>query len=561
MVRLLVAVAGALSAMLWAQPVSATFGVIPDRPELDGAGPTNIFRLPGRHVAVVDPLLEAVHAYRISGPGDAAGASAKVAGSCRLPHDFRAWRIVRRGSIVTVVDEQERWSLDVPLRLSVFRQRDCRIARRPYRAATDAGPRFARISAGEIRIQNGRATIRIEHPHGEIFSIQELEREGRVRTFLVKRSAVDMPALGHSASIGVDVVAMRFDDRGRLLAERQLPDQTGWVKRAFDYATVLPGGQLMYLHHRQNEDFRFTIEPLEGTRPVLARGERHSRPRTQEPLGISLAVRNLTGKASAMLSSVGARIARSTGRWPEPRTQAPDGKEIVRTAESFLRVEPAWSMPPVRLPEASRIRPGEHWVCIEGKRQRWVQPLLLRQPSDAGYTAVPYSYGGRDDPGSFIERARSEPLIGHIGDSPEDDAGSCQPGDVEVQWPLPGVDCSKLVWHAWGRPAMPSSLMGRVLDTRSTFHMMRDQSFPGMCRKMVASHKDLQPGDVIVRPGHVAIFSRFVTAADGVSRLAEVIEAASRCSTVCRSRYELDYMHGWRIYRREGRSDGVPCPE
>lgn len=102
---------------------------------------------------------------------------------------------------------------------------------------------------------------------------------------------------------------------------------------------------------------------------------------------------------------------------------------------------------------------------------------------------MPYKWGGFDTPQQFLERLRSgEPV--YAGDYAS--ADKVRGGDDVVSRYAAGIDCSGLVSRCWG--------LSRPYSTRQ---------LPSVCEPLERV-SDLQPGDVLLRPGeHVQIFVRW----------------------------------------------------
>src|SRR4051812_18869661 len=110
-------------------------GVIKVRQEGDGAGAINVFRLQRKNVVFGDPLKADIKAYDME--------TKAALGSCGMPRDFKPWRLVRSRDTVSIVEEAERSTIEIP-RGQAFAAR-CRLKVRPYNAARDGYHRLRRV--------------------------------------------------------------------------------------------------------------------------------------------------------------------------------------------------------------------------------------------------------------------------------------------------------------------------------------------------------------------------------------------------------------------------------
>lgn len=149
---------------------------------------------------------------------------------------------------------------------------------------------------------------------------------------------------------------------------------------------------------------------------------------------------------------------------------------------------------------------------------------------------MPYKWGGFDTPQQFLERLRgAEPV--YAGDYASSD--KVRGGDACVSRYAAGIDCSGLVSRCWGLP--------RPYSTRQ---------LPSICEPL-ARVSELQPGDVLLRPGeHVQIFVQWENAERTHYR---AIEAAGipewRCFEMVYPRSAFTTYRGFKPWRYKGIRD------
>lgn len=191
--------------------------------------------------------------------------------------------------------------------------------------------------------------------------------------------------------------------------------------------------------------------------------------------------------------------------------------------------------------EATRAESGDARIEQkedEGRDALWIGPRHLidaAKQSPPGKTSLdeeqegmPYSFGG-DTAAKGFNSALVAPVprpIGHIRELLN--------GVGVSAYPI-GIDCSGFIGRVFGDV--------RKMQTSDwvTRHLPIDQ---------VAAVPDLRaarPGDVIVKNGHIVIFSG--RPSGGANLSVEVFEAGSRCGRACRSVYDPDFFNGWRIMR------------
>ncbi|MEO1969720.1 MAG: hypothetical protein ABGW87_13545 [Sphingomonadaceae bacterium] len=199
----------------------------------------------------------------------------------------------------------------------------------------------------------------------------------------------------------------------------------------------------------------------------------------------------------------------------------------------------------------------------------WVQPRdLVGVRPGTWIRSVPYSIGGVDLADTFAKRlaanygsdnkgtaGKTPDPIGHIGEGMEWHGG-------DSHYPL-GVDCSALIALVYDVKIRSTGRMvrGNVLRGKDGHAYAVPLGPDQGCPEPVESFADLQPGDILLRNGHVVIFNGFTTVANapGRSRAMRVFESTSRCGAVCESVYDPTYFAGWWMLRMDHDRTGN-CP-
>ncbi len=145
---------------------------------------------------------------------------------------------------------------------------------------------------------------------------------------------------------------------------------------------------------------------------------------------------------------------------------------------------------------------------------------------------MPYQWGGFDTPRSFVQRLREDEVV-YAGDYAS--AAKVAGGDEAVSRYAAGIDCSGFVSRCWR--------LERPYSTRE---------LGALCREL-PSEKDLQPGDIMLRPGvHVVLFIRWVDAEKTRFHAAESGGGLQwNCYEVC-YRTQMLKGSGYRAYRYRG---------
>jgi hypothetical protein len=513
-------------------------GVIEVREEVDGAGPSNVFHLRGNVVVLADPLKANIKAFDMG--------SKTAAGSCAIPREFRPWRLVRGRDPVSIVDEAERRTLDIP-RKQVFGA-GCALKTRPFSAARDGYHRLRRVDNRTIAVpprprERGTA-LAVRSAAYELLSARELEQDRNGNRYvLAKVLQPEDPA--RPGRLGVTVTVLRYDARGRMNGAYRVPFEER-KKRAFDYVAVLPGGDLVLaLYHKDTDRFRLERVPM----PYLAAGRTipASAPEASHQDSFQMVTQPLA------IDYVTARGQSPATAEAPPGGAAPDalsGPQIVVEARKYL--DQAWEYrPPAAQGEMEQEDDGVYRWYVGTVDHKWVQPAHHRGlAAGAKLRGLAYNFGGVDTPAAFSAKLKQGAPAGQLGDPinlPESRCDADAPFTATA-----GLDCSALLARAWRFD--PCSGGQRAFSTRSF-----EKPHPAICPAPVRSFSALKEGDAINFAGsHVVIFLR-TEAPDGASKMVRVIESASRCSGLCEARYELDAYDGWILHRRKGRSD-ASCP-
>jgi hypothetical protein len=516
-------------------------GVIEVREEVDGAGPSNVFHLRGNVVALADPLKADIKAYDMG--------SKKGLGACAVPRDFRPWRLVHKRYMVSIVDEAERSTLDIPKNQAF--DADCALKPRPFNAARDGYHRLRRVDHRTIAVpprqgERGKP-LAVRSAAYELLSARELERDVNGNRYVLAK--ILQPAdPARPGRLGVTVTVLRYDRRGRMNGAYRVPFEDR-KKRAFDYVAVLPGGDLVLaLYDKATDRFRLERVPM----PYLAAGAKTipaSAPAASNQDAFEMATEPLAlGHVTAGGQSPATAEAPPGGAAPD----ALSGPQIVAEARKYL--DQAWEYrPPSALGDMTRVGDGVYRWRVGTADYNWVQPAHHRgRAAGTRLRGLAYNFGGVDTPATFLAKLKQAVPAGQLGDPISLPGSRCE-GDAPFT-ATAGLDCSALLARAWRFD--PCSGGQRAFSTRSF-----EKPHPAICAAPVPSFSGLKEGDAINFAGsHVVIFLR-TEAPDGASKMVRVIESASRCSGLCEARYELDAYDGWILHRRTGRSDaGCPGP-
>jgi hypothetical protein len=534
-----------LPAPLAAQDSSAV-GIIQVREEVDGAGPSNVVHLRDDVVALADPLKGDTKAFDM--------ASKKVLGACGMPRDFKPWRIVRGRNIISIVDEAERSTLDIP-RAQVFAA-GCALKVRAFSAARDRFHRLRRMDQRAIAMpprprEPGKPLI-VRSAAYELLSARELERDRSGNRYVLAK-VLQPEDLARPGRLGVTVTVLRYDARGRINGAYRVPFEDR-KKRAFDYVTVLPRGDLVLALHHKDSDPRkrgqFLLERV--PMPHFVASKRNLIP-ASAPAGTDQDEFEMATEPLAIGHLAAGGQSPATSEAVTPTGATPDaisGPQIVAEARRYL--DQTWDYRrPGTEGQMKRAEDGVYLWRIGNTEHKWVEPAHHRGiPPGTKLRGLAYNFGGVDTPASFLAKLERGAPAGQLGDPINLPDSRCS-GDAPFT-ATAGIDCSALLARAWRFD--PCSRGQRAFSTRA-FEKPHD----AICPAPVPSFSALKEGDAINSAGsHVVIFLR-TEAPDGASKMVRVIESASRCSGVCEARYELDAYDGWILHRRTGRSD-ASCP-
>jgi hypothetical protein len=515
-------------------------GVIQVREEVDGAGPSNVFHLRDNIVGLADPLKADIKAFNM--------ATKKALGSCAMPRDFRPWRLVRGRNSVSIVDEAEEVTLDIP-RAQAFGA-GCVLKTRPFSAARDGYHRLRRVDQRTIAVpprpsERGNP-LAVRSAAYELLSARELERDGNRNRYVLAK-VLQPEDRARPGRLGVTVTVVRYDSRGRMNGAFRVPFEER-KKRAFDYVTVLVGGDLVLaLYHKDSDQFRLERVPMpyfaalrSGVIPASApAGTNQDR---FEMTTAPLAADHVAGTGQSPATTEAATAAATL--------QAVSGPQIVAEARKYL--DQLWDFRrPASEAEMRREDDGVYRWRIGNVDHKWVQPAHHRGIAiGTKLRGLAYNFGGVDTPAAFLAKLERGAPAGQLGDPINLPGGRCA---AEAPFTATaGLDCSALLARAWRFD--PCSGGQRAFSTRSF-----EKPHHAICPSPVPSFSALKEGDAINFAGsHVVIFLR-TEVPDGASKMVRVIESASRCSGVCEARYELDAYDGWFLHRRTSRSD-AECP-
>lgn len=541
------------------------------RDEFNGAGPTNIFHLRESVIIVVDPLANKLRAFDLKSATDI-----REAGDCSIPRDFRAWRLVRHADHVTIVSEGELnrpnskpESLDVPHDLKF--NSNCRLSTREFNKEKDSFRQLKRIDNRTIEIpgdsQKGLSPFRVKSKAVTLLSVRELERHGDTRYVFAKAFAEDDGEAG--GKILVDMFVLRYDTQGILTGSMCLRHDN-WIKRAFDYATVLPSGDVVQMWAVKTKDGKHGKIYLQRLAFLPLPTQENNRGFIHV-IGGDVQAEKAT--PSIDLSGGEHEGIVPTGETVVPRLHSKltqlSSSQITAHARKYLSGE--WIYPgiPKGAKRLDKSEENESWQLEEPKtnKKKWYRPSAHRGVLEGTvFTGMPYSYGGSDTPEILFEKVKQRRPVGQLGDPIRTGTGCLN--DTFTA----GIDCSAFVARAWSLdPGCDKPNGRRAIDTRSIGSEDPKTVYPGVCQFRLPKYGLLAEGDTINKAGnHVVLFIETLglkgghSSLDGASLMVRVLEAASRCSGVCESIYELDYFHGWTMHRRKlklGPNGKIqPCP-
>jgi hypothetical protein len=506
-------------------PPSGGLGVIQIRPWADGAGPSHIFWLTGDRFAVVDPLKSQILVY-VEG-----STSAEFAKD--IPSDFSPYRLVRRAAEIIIVDESERRMLRVP--------RDLRASSRELRSEPLAGKtahvrraRVVRNGDGAVTLRPaGRTPIKVvatgKSPH--LASARELESDSAGNRYVLWKE------IWCESPLEVQVFVGRYNRNGLLDARTRIPLEE-MVKVGFDYAAISPSGLLFTIGYRHDKQ-AFVIEKFEFRDMQLPQQSTELCETSNLPQDEPISSQRIE------VEEMGAE--RSTANPDDVSDDPPASRFTHTTRKSILKrarefVGATWTL------QADNKKPPCPSSGCAGRfgNNNWVQPPKYRK-AEAGSRQIGVSYdmGGTDSVREFRRKIEEERLTaGNISDYfPFKDATGKRL--------TAGLDCSSFVMQAWGfKEAGPRTISTRNIESKNG---------PACKIAHVRAINKLRPGDALNNPevGHIRLFLG-QEAPDGASLTIRVLEATSRCSGTCESRYEIDQFNGYIPVRYKGVG---PCVE
>ncbi|WP_375391594.1 hypothetical protein [uncultured Sphingomonas sp.] len=596
-------VAAGLALAAWAAgPVRAQDVRVAVRDVADGPGPSHLLAM-GDWLLVVDPWSYTIRRYAV-------GDLAVPPRTCVYPRAFAPWRSLRRGGEIRIVAEpygpdvrgyrlrpRSTMTLTPALVDAMPLAGPCRFPIRTWRATADtlptghADPR--RPGALILALASGARASIVPHggPGAQVYAARTVGALSGDRTLLwwseidpAPDAATIAAGVSHAGRVtarqhlGVfgagggaaqRVIALTAAAYPALRPDAPNPPPAILAKPGFEIAaaTTRAGRDTLWLlaadrGARAQRAFVIRGIALDGTEQavqlVAPAGTAIDRIDAEMAgRAPSVAVAPASHDRALWFARARAELdAQIAVRWRYPAAAiarpcgGADRCAIAADAIGALGTGPVFATPVTdRLARAG----GAHWV-----RPRTLVGLA------AGETVrgVPYSIGGDDLADAFAARLATEygpgatatpTPIGHIGEGMEwpEAAG---------HYPL-GIDCSALVARVFG------------LGMRATAAMVRTAPLPGpdgrrwalplgparSCPQPVRHVADLRAGDVLVRDGHVVIFSR--DARIGGAPGWQVFESGSRCSGVCESVYDPSYFDGWWIVRLKlAAGDDRDCP-
>jgi hypothetical protein len=527
---------------------ASAFTEIPVRPNKDGAGPSHIFHLHDRVLAVVDPLDGKIAAYK-----DGHDKSIKES---RLPNGSRPWRLVRQPDKVIIISEGEKSRIEVPRDENTWPQQF---------VATDndkADPRFRmprvkRMRSGLTLLADGKLralSVKAIGPN-YLASLRELDRVGNGRRYLLWKEQyfADDENDPSVKKIQVDVYVGEFDKNGKLSGLARI-DRASMNRIGFDYVTILPNRTFALLasmkakEGEENPDYRFKIYSGKFERPskliaslqqphyvqhygnVRAGHYRKSRPnylraRYAFPPPPSSLSESIAPGDTKVIDTGGDDVKQPVSDAPVFMAKAPPPRADYAAAMDAYRDE-TWTLidKNLRNPCDGVIVEGIHVSCP--RKSRFVSPFReFRQPYPNPMKGLPYDWGGADSIAEFKTRLERGYAAGNIGGTfwtPQ-----------EAPHATTGIDCSGLVSNVWK--------LGRHIPTSK----LNDFTIP------VAELNKMRVGDALLLAGVHVVLYREQVMPDGASLYLRVTEATSRCGAVCDSIYEIDYFQDYTLRRRK----------
>jgi hypothetical protein len=518
-----------LTRYLWVTLLSGLFGLacsadvsafteIPVRDYKDGAGPSHIFHLHDRVLAVVDPLEGKIVAYK-----DGRSSQIKEAS---LPNGSRPWRLVRQPDKVIIISEDEKSRIEVPRDETTWPQQfvaqgndtaDARF-RMPRVRRTRSG--LVLLAAGGQRALNVKAI-----GPNYMASMRELERgRGGRRYLLWKEFYFSDESDPRAKKVQVDVYVGRFEKNGSLSGLARIP-RASMNRIGFDYVTILPDGTFALLASLNSGKFKIYGGSFERPSTLIARLQQQRG--TQHYWAFSPATPTL----SAFVVPSDTNVLESGDNATQPvsasRTSTakapPTRAEYVAAMDAYR--DETWTLTDKnrRSPCEGVVVAGIPMSCPHQRLFVW-PPREVKQPYPNPMKGLPYDWGGADSIDEFKKKLELGYVAGNIGDTFWAD------GAERV---TTGVDCSGFVSNVWKLgPHVPT----RRLDEFTT---------------PVAELNKMRVGDALLLAGVHVVLYREQVMPDGASLYLRVTEATSRCGSVCDSVYEIDYFHNYTLRRRK----------
>jgi hypothetical protein len=517
--------------VLWS---STAFAIteIPVRNDRDGAGPSHIFHLKDNQVVVIDPLESKLSVFRICQDGACNNQSAAAVELTRtFPSGARFRRIVRQSDQVTLISEDEKQILVVPrdiakwpasFGLSQYRSSDRNLAPPKVKRNTSYRVTFPRIKG--YRAQ----TIRTIGPT-YLASARELERDARGRRYFLWKELYfsdSTPFDARQREIQVRVYIGRFERNGTLSGLVTIP-LARMNRLGFDYVTVLPSGAVLLLASLDKGNFQITERAISKPDKATVKAFQFKRSVKKWPFPPDeQELRTLTSPSdNLVLNSEGEDTLVTSGPVKGIKCiKCSLSRVDMRSTMNAYR-DHAWTPQDrnLRNPCDTQIVPG--WPIDCPKKDRFVRPpQFVRKPYGSPQIGIPYDWGGTDTIDGFDRKTADGYVAGNIGGTFWSD---------DNRRVTTGVDCSGLLANVWK--------LGRHISTSE----LETVSVP------LRDFVDMRLGDIFLLAGKHVMLYREQVSEDGASLAIRVIEAGTRCGSVCGSVYEVDALHNFVLRRRK----------
>lgn len=601
------------------QPDVAVF----DRAWADGAGPSHLLKV-GPYLIVVDPRQGEVRRYetthpskqpvRCSVPRDfAPWRSVRSTNGVRLVaepfggDDKGGYFLASRNTMLIELEKVKAISPGTPCGFPIAAYDAVRDA--PLRIIRAAGDRPG--AAVTIRTTN-RTSARIEPQGGrraQIFGVRDAGRLSGGRTALwwseidpypigkaTERNRTDPPGFGGrvtaSQYVGIfgakgggplRVIRIRNASYGSLSAT-SLPDMSGVGKLGFEtvVADTVDGRDGLWLLAMDMFDvaedkpfklMRFPIDPDVGTRPTIlltkngaSSGDRDDGDASEDMAPATLGDGQYASTRTAWFKEVRQKLEEQAST-PWTLSQAMVERPCGGADECSVGADAAGALGA----GASFGNPVRDKIVTVGAR--WIRPTQLNGvPIGSQIRGVPYSIGNNQIVGGDPGRDFQVALAADYGNSPK--AAPRPVGHIRegMKWanrkdnyPL-GIDCAALVSRVFGIEWRTTEDLLRATPfgpTTAPIATMPNGPARG-CPQPVRHFSEIQPGDLLLKTGHVVIFND--VARIGGSRSGplgvRVFEASSRCGRVCESVYDPTFFDGWWILRmKPDAGSDADCPK